>query len=97
MVPEVVNITGSVPTSGGLLTVTGRNFGGPEFLSPEAYLQKDGVVLPLNISSNVTTDALTDLQSVSFRVLTGFDAGWTLVFSVAGQVCRRFLNVVCVG
>ena len=44
--------------------------------------------IPLTVTSNVTTDPQTGLQSVSFLVGEGIGSGWSLLLSVAGQAAN---------
>jgi hypothetical protein len=88
--PVVVSVTGLLPTTGGLVTVLGYNFGTDggdvvAWLEPRSslYIRRiDAAVL----TTNITTDPVTGLQELVLEVGPGLGVNWTVTLTVKDQL-----------
>jgi hypothetical protein len=79
--PSVTSMTLSLPTEGGVLTISGFNFGTD---MPDVALVRGADVLPCIVLGVVSVSA-AGVSTVRCTVGEGVGAGWTLRFVVAGQ------------
>ncbi len=93
--PVVLSVRGSspsggLPSSGGLITVTGYNFGHwiedvVAWLQPRPSSVLQRVDLMAAPGTNITTDVSSGLQSLQLLAGAGLGQNWTLTFSIRNQ------------